>query len=203
MELEKVTIKRHIPAGGDTIKALFNPSRYQISRSNQFVEVGIPGLKAPLLQFGRGNARTLSMQLFFDTYEQGTDVREHTGPVLALMDIDKDLHAPPVCQITWGSLSFIGVLEKAEQTFTLFYASGKPARATVDVTFKEFIEDSDIRQSANFAKRYVVQRGDTLSAIAARLYDDPTQWRPIAQENGIDNPLALAPGQVLVIPAIE
>ena len=158
-ELEKATIQRYIPGGGQPIKVLFNPTEYQLNQSNQFTEVSIPGLAAPPLQFGRGNARTLSMQLFFDTYEQQTDVRVHTRELIKLLEIDTELHAPPVCQFTWGQLTFIGVLEHANQRFTLFLPDGTPVRATVDVSFKEFW-DTDQQggrlQSANFAKHHTV-----------------------------------------------
>jgi hypothetical protein len=199
-ELEKATIKRYIPGGGEDIKVLFNPTEYQLNQSNQFAEVSIPGLAAPPLQFGRGNARALSMQLFFDTYEQQTDVRVHTGKLIKLLEIDPDLHAPPVCLFTWGKLTFIGVLEHANQRFTLFLPNGTPVRATVDVSFKEFWDtkkQGGRLQSANFAKQHIVQRGNTLSGIAAQYYGDPALWRPIAEENSIDEPLALQPGQVL------
>jgi hypothetical protein len=205
-ELEKATIARYIPGGGQPIKVLFNPTEYQLNQSNQFAEVSIPGVAAPPLQFGRGNARTLSMQLFFDTYEQQTDVRVHTRELIKLLEIDPQLHAPPVCQFTWGKLTFIGVLEHANQRFTLFLPNGTPVRATADVSFKEFwdTDKQDGRlQSANFAKQHTVQRGDTLSGIAAQYYDDPAIWRPIAVENSIDDPLALQPGQLLSIPPIE
>jgi len=98
------------------------------------------------------------------------------------------------------------VLERAEQRFTLFFPSGMPARATIDVTFKEF-SDQGLRmgkhRSANFDKRHTVRRGDTLSSIAGSVYGDPRNWRPIAEANAMDDPLALQPGQVLTIPAIE
>lgn len=210
MELEKATIQRYNLQSnapeGDPIEVLFNPSEYRLSASNQFAEVAIPGLGGPPLQFVKGNARTLSMQLFFDTYEKGSDVRDYTRQVIQLLTIDSDLHAPPVCLFSWGNLNFCGVLERAEQSFTLFFASGIPARATVDVSFKEFFEASEqfrSMQSANFTKQYVVRRGDTLSGIAARFYGDPGNWRPIAEANTMDNPLALEPGYLLVIPAIE
>ena len=38
--------------------------------------------------------------------------------------------------------------------------------------------------------------------IAFREYDDPAQWRRIAEANGIDDPLALQPGRRLLIPPI-
>lgn len=205
MKLEKANISVVI-GGGEEVEVLFNPNEYRLSGSNQFAEVAIPGLPAPPLQFVRGNSRTLTMQLFFDTYEKGGDVREHTRKVTRLLDIDPELHAPPVVLFTWGDLNFMGVLERAEQRFTLFYASGIPARATVDVIFKEFTEGTEQagkNRSATFDKRRTVRRGDTLSGIAGREYGDPGNWRPIAAANGIDDPLALYPGQVLVIPAIE
>jgi len=210
MALEKAIIQRYDPENkstyGDEIRVLFNPTEYRLNRSNQFAEVAIPGLGGSPLQFARGNARILSMQLFFDTYELGEDVRDYTSEVVDLLEIESELHAPPICLFSWGDLNFVGVLERADQRFTLFLSDGRPVRATVDVSFKEFFtgeEQAGRLQSANYAKRYVVRRGDTLSAIAGRTYGDPGLWRPIAEENRIDNPLALAPGQVLVIPAIE
>jgi nucleoid-associated protein YgaU len=205
MKLEKANISVVI-GGGEAVEVLFNPNEYRLSGSNQFAEVAIPGLPAPPLQFVKGNSRTLSMQLFFDTYEKGGDVRVHTRKVTRLLDIDPELHAPPVVLFTWGDLNFMGVLERAEQRLTLFYASGIPARAIIDVTFKEFTEGTEQagkNRSATFDKRRTVRRGDTLSGIAGREYGDPGNWRPIAAANGIDDPLALYPGQVLVIPAIE
>jgi len=206
MPLEKATIQIVAGQGGAPIEVLFNPNEYRLSAANQFAEIAVPGLEAPPIQYVRGTARTLAMQLFFDTYESGTDVRDYTSQIASLLDADPDLHAPPICLFNWGNLSFQGVLERAEQRFTLFFPSGIPARATMDVTFKEFSE-SGLRlgklRSANFDKRYTVRRGDTLSSIAGLEYGDPKNWRPIAEANAIDDPLALSPGTVLTIPAIE
>lgn len=210
MELEKATIQQYDPdtmkVHGDKIEVLFNPTQYRLSKSNQFGEVAVPGLSASLIQFAKGNSRSLSMQLYFDTYEERADVREYTDKITGLLDIDSELHAPPVIVFSWGQLNFVCVLERAEQTYDLFLRSGVPVRATVDVTFKEYFDGKTHGanlQSANYAKRYVVKRGDTLSGIAGHLYEDPALWRHIAEENGIDDPLSIIPGQVLVVPAIE
>lgn len=207
MALEKATIQRYnLESGtptGDPIEVLFNPTEYRLNKANQFAEIAIPGLGSPPLQFVRGDARTLSMQLFFDTYERGEDVRAYTGQILSLLDVDVDLHAPPVCVFSWGELNFVGVLQSADQNFQLFLSNGTPVRATLDVAFKEYVYIPEDRQSADYAKRYVVRRGDTLSGIAAQKYGNPALWRFIAQENGIDDPLSIQPGQALVIPAIR
>jgi nucleoid-associated protein YgaU len=57
-------------------------------------------------------------------------------------------------------------------------------------------------QSADLMKTYVVKAGDTVSGIAGLMYQDPANWRPIAEENNIDDPRKLVAGEVLAIPKI-
>ena len=47
---------------------------------------------------------------------------------------------------------------------------------------------------------YTVKRGDSLSSIASKMYNDPAKWRIIANENGLDDPRHLAIGMALNIP---
>ncbi len=205
MALEKASIEYTVKGRSETVEVLFNPAEYRLAKSNVFSEVAVPGLQSPPIQFVRGNPRTLSMQLFFDTYESGEDVRDYTDKVTGLLEIEKELHAPPVCTFVWGGLAFKGVLERADVRFTLFFPSGIPARATVDVSFKEALsatEQGRLNSSADFTRRYVVRQGDTLSGIAGREYGDPGMWRIIAERNRIDDPLAIRPGQLLTLPAV-
>lgn len=214
MKLEKATIKNLTKE--ETIRVLFNPTQYQVTETNQFAEIGIPGVEAPPLQFVRGAARTLSMQLFFDTYDPdkedpeqkkvtpSSDVRLYTKKIISLLRLDSESHAPPICSFNWADFTFIGVVERADQRFTLFLPNGTPVRATIDVSMKELGQHKANQGrrlfSADFIKSYVVKRGDTLSRIAGEKLGDPARWRLIAEANGLDNPLALKPGQALVIP---
>ena len=204
MERQLVFIQ---PEGNSRFGVLFNPSQYGLDKANQIAEAAIPGLEAPILQYVHGNTRTLSMELFFDTYEEQTDVRAHTDKVYALLKIDSSTHAPPICWITWGSFSFRGVLDHVSGKFTLFLPDGTPVRATLGVTFKEFIDvDVLIKEnpthSADHTKTRVVKSGDRIDVIAADEYGDPAKWRPIAEANNLDNPSRLEPGDRLVIPPI-
>lgn len=204
MGLEKAFIT---PKDGEPIPVLFNPTQYSLDKGNQIAEIGIPGLGAPILQYVRGNTRTLTMELFFDTYEQQTDVREYTDQIYGLLGIQSATHVPPVCAFTWGNLNFRCVLERVGGRFTLFLSDGTPVRATLSVTFKEFIDvEVEVRrtptESADHTKTRTVTLGETLSSIAAAEYGDPGKWRSIAEANRIDNPRVLEPGRVLVIPPL-
>ena len=192
---------------GRFVEVMFNPEEYTLSRDNNFASQAIPGLSSPLLQFVHGNLRTLEMELFFDTFEQRRDVREVTQQVVGLLDIDPELHAPPVLRVAWASLQFRCVLARASQKFILFFPDGRPARAKISVSFQEFVdpgrENREVkRQTANFSKAHAVVQGETVSAIAGRFYQDPRQWRAIAIENALDDPRALTVGQTLLIPPL-
>lgn len=50
-------------------------------------------------------------------------------------------------------------------------------------------------------RTHSAQEGETLDRLAASYYRDATKWRIIAEANGIDDPLRIAPGTELVIPA--
>ncbi len=56
--------------------------------------------------------------------------------------------------------------------------------------------------AAAAADTYTVQSGDNLSSIAARFYNDASEWRPIFEANRdrLDGPESLRTGMVLRIP---
>ena len=200
MALEKATLTRASDPS-QPISVLFNPEEYTVAREVNYAQAAIPGLSAPLLQFVNGAMQTLEMELLVDTLEEhrsagsgpGSDVREQTRKIVDLMDIDPATHAPPIVLFTWGSLTFTCVLARATQRFIMFRPDGIPVRARLQVTFNEFrnveLEAKEIkRETADYSKRHTVGQGETLSAIAAAVYNDPGLWRPIAIRNGIDDP---------------
>jgi LysM repeat protein len=209
MALAKVQIT--VEHTGEKFKVLFNPEEYTLNKDNNFASQTVPGLSGPLLQFVNGNMRTLEMELFFDTYDTPQlpkrDVRDETKKIVQLMEIDPELHAPPVLRVSWASLQFRCVLARASQKFILFADDGTPVRARITVTFNEFIdadrESKEVnRQTADFSKVHTVAAGETLSSIAALQYQNPQLWRPIAIANQIDDPRAIVAGQPLRIPAL-
>lgn len=189
------------------IPVMFNPPEYQLQKTNQYAEVGIPGLGSSLLQFVKGGTQTLTMELFFDTTDLGIDVRAFTGLVIALIDVNSDTHAPPRLIFVWGTLIFPCVLESVTQRFDYFNALGLPLRARLSVTLKgnDLLADllaSIPLLSADRAKRRIVKTGETLQSLAAEEYQNARSWRPIAEANKIDNPLTVQAGEKLIIPAI-
>jgi nucleoid-associated protein YgaU len=226
MALGKLMITPLSPSGLPPISVLFNPNSYTITK---LVAWGPPreagaaaattpaesrrNLNAPPLVFGGGQARQLTLELFFDVTESGSpglsgDVRSRTDQLVKLTRIEPKHGRPPTCRVEWGrgvteDFPFEGVVNNLTERFTLFAPDGTPLRATLTVVFVEFLKsEDDLRKTDPERTTRVVMRGDTLSSIAADAYRDPTRWRPIAEANQIDDPRHLEIGRVLTIPAL-
>src|SRR5215217_5772580 len=84
------------------IPVQFNPTEISMDRTNQLAEIPIPGLDAPLQQFVRGQSERMTLELFFDTTEDGmvsgaTSVTQYTDQIYQLTKIEPGRHAPPIC----------------------------------------------------------------------------------------------------------
>ena len=195
---------------GKPVEVLFNPTEYSLDLSNTFQASSPPGLNNPILQFVNGNSAALTMDLFFDTWTDGGrgDVTLLTERIAALLRIDGSTHAPPRVEFRWGMIAFKAVIEKLSQRFTMFLSDGTPVRATLNVTFKQYrpLAEQLIdprRNSPDKTKRRVVTADDSIWLLADREYGDPREWRVIARRNGIDDPRAIRPGAVLVVPPLD
>lgn len=202
--------------GGDEFEVQFNPAEYSLDSSIKYSEKTVPGQDGPIGQYIAGNSSSLSLTLYFDTYqpptldnqaEGGTDVTEYTKKLTKLTLIDGTLHRVPLVTFLWGSLQFCGVIISVKESYTMFLSNGMPVRAKVSISMKSFYDaDTGKRgfplESPDRTKVYTVLQGEALWSIAAREYGQSGYWRVIAKENGILNPLEILPGQILKLPPL-
>lgn len=217
-QLQKATIRAINSA--TEIVVLFNPTEYTFERSNSFKAINVPGLITPLIQFVNGESDRLNMDLFLDDYTDpagptsktqksaARSVNDRLNDLFALLEIDRNLHAPPPVIFSWGTLEFTAVIEKLTRKVTMFHPNGWPARATVSVSFKEYRTLQEQlrkprRQSSDKTKRRVVIGREQLWSIAAREYDDPKEWVRIAEANDLDDPREINAGDWLSLPPID
>ena len=204
-ELAKLKIT---PECSEAFDVMFNPREYTVTKSTPWRHHNIQGLDAPTLEFTSGDPYRVQFELFFDTYECGESCRGMTDKIEKLSLVNPELHRPETALLTWGTgLAFKCILESFTLRFTLFKEDGTPLRATMNTNWKEYSPaeeqcKSKPRHSADHTKRRVVKQGDTLSWIAGKEYDDPSQWRIIADANALDDPFQLDPGTELLIPPL-
>jgi hypothetical protein len=130
---------------GVTVVAAWNPKEVAVDKSVPWTKSPESKSDQPEMQFSSGEGRSMSFELFFDTYEMGTDVHAlHVAPLLQLamvMDPDgaEDKKRPTRVKVLWGTTlpPFEGVIESIGTKYTMFLPTGIPVRATCTVKVKE------------------------------------------------------------------
>ena len=196
---------------GDDLEVCFNPREYTLSKRAPWAEHNIQGLDSPKYEWTSGQAMMLNVELLFDAYEldgAARNARQWTDKLQEMQLVNGDLHRPPILLFLWGKkLNFKCVLKNTSIRFTMFLDDGTPVRAVAACQFMEYVEPTmdlkaKVRHSPDHTKRRIVKEGDTLSWIAGKEYGNPSEWRIIADANGIDDPMHLTVGRELLIPPL-
>lgn len=129
--------------------------------------------------------------------------------IMQLVKFVRQSHQPPKVNFLWGTLDFVGLVESASAQYTMFAPGGTPVQAKVTLVIvgeeRAVLQQSaqQPNESPNRTKERTLAQGDQLWMIAGQEYDDPGQWKVIAQANGILNPRKLERAVVLKVPSIK
>jgi nucleoid-associated protein YgaU len=192
----------------------YNPTKYTVSKSLNWNKSDDKGKDAPALEYVRGEGRSISLELFLDDYE-GDGARSVVDRVAELEQLTKPLSLnmsfltrkprPPRVMFQWANpqTAFTAVISQMNVSYTMFHPEGRPARATVSLTLKEWPTklpfQNPTSHGATGIRSHRVVGGETLEHIAYQELGAATHWRHIAELNNIDDPLSLESGQYLVI----
>lgn len=201
----------------DTVAFQFNPGTLSLTKSTEWRrnpsrmagQVSVP-------EFVGSGPRSLSVDVFLDataTHDDSVERRVKslmTACVPTKKSIRRKTPASPWVRFEWGtarSVSFDGVLSSLSVDYSLFDVDGKPLRATCSLSIEEAGVDTPGQNptsgSREARRTHRVVAGDSLPQLAWREYGDATAWRIIADANDIDDPMVLAPGVELLVPAGE
>jgi len=198
------------------VDCMFNPYEYSIAKSNTWAMDPKKGLNFPETRFQQGGAMNLKLNLVFDTYAEGSDVRNHTKPLWVMMMIDRtninprtQKSEPPHCIFRWGRFEFEGVISQISEKMTLFLKDGTPVRSQVQISLQQIIDvegfpgQNPTSGGGVAPKLRVLYVGDRLDLIAWEEYGDTSKWRLIAEANAGIDPLRLRSGESIIIPPFE
>ncbi|MEY8199869.1 MAG: hypothetical protein RPS47_11565 [Colwellia sp.] len=196
----------NVDQGNEKIEVMFNPQEYELITSAKYSS------KNGNLQYNRSDLEDFTVALFFDSYEQASDIREQTKKIAKLAIptvVGTNTKRPPICIFSWGGFTYRGVVSKVQQKFIMFLPSGVPVRAELQVTFTSWLSDKDETEYSGkeaCVKIWKVRAGDRLDLIANEALNNPALWRLVADANRIDDPLFFPAaddiGKHLMIPDI-
>jgi len=128
------------------LTAQYNPKEIQIEKSATWNAAANSRGDRPDLEYTSSSGRSLSMELMFDTFEDGRDVhREYVDKLIHLITVmnpdgREERKRPPRIKVLWGNQELppvVGVLESVNTKYTMFLPGGRPVRATCSVKVRE------------------------------------------------------------------
>ncbi len=202
-------------SSADIFTCQFNPETFNLFKKNSFQPAKTTGTDVAKTAFTGGEPQNMDIALTFDTTSTGDPVFEKYEVLRKLSQVDRSAlnqttqqGEPPWVMVQWGTyIGFIAVITGLDEQYVLFTPDGTPLRAKVTVHLQQVKDDNDMG-SQNPSTRtlprrtWVVEQGQRLDWIAHQEYGNSAAWRDIAEINGIDNPMELRAGQVLVLPVL-
>ena len=133
------------PTFANRIEVQFNPTTLKLALANQTDGGKAPAMTRTSHQYLGSGTRTLTLDLVFDTADEGSSghprsVRERTAMVerFALPRANgSDKQAPPRVRFEWGKFRIDGVIDSVNIDFEHFAADGTPLRAKCSLSIKE------------------------------------------------------------------
>lgn len=128
-----------------TFTAQTNPKEIHVAKPVPWEKAKTSTGDQPEMTFTSAEGRSMSFELFFDTFEANTDVQSvYIDKLMALaLQIDgngsEDKKRPPRVKVQWGAsaLHFEGVVQSIDCKYTMFAPDGKPVRASCAVKLTE------------------------------------------------------------------
>ena len=198
-----------------TLVFSYNPSEVKTSGSATWQKPA--GAMTDRPEYISSGPQKAQLTIFFD--EWGNSDGDVSKPVNKLLSWTKPTQAsvdqhdrprPPVVAFQWGLNGALAnhkwFIESISAEYMLFRGDGTPIRATCDLSLSEYAANSPLFQNPTSGSREsrrscVLGEGDSLASIAFAEYGDATLWRSLARLNGIDDPMAIAPGTRILVPS--
>jgi hypothetical protein len=173
----------------EKIDVHFNPESLQFSITNNMENQGSGNSTKQYVSSSTGK---LTMDLIFDSTDNGEDVRLKTSKIAKFTEPSGsgEERAPPIVNFEWGLYKFTGMLESYQETLDYFSAEGIPLRAAINLTMssqdKVFVDDSTSAGLPNNAITASLNVGKGATGLATKA-GNPSAAKAIASMNGLES----------------
>lgn len=190
-----------------------NPEKYSQTFKIHYDTQAASGAANSPAKFSRVAPTEMRFELLFDaTGAIAGSPDDLNAEINAFKNIvyryDGKIHEPRYLGLFWGKLRFGARLTSLTFTYTLFTPAGRPLRAKADAAFVGY-EDSvtssrraDL-QSPDITHQVETRAGDTLSALAYKIYGDTRYVRQVARHNRLLSYRQLPSGLTLEFPPLD
>ena len=215
--LEKLLIKAYsdpdFSSNVGEYEADINPDQFNHNHSVQYTEPTNASSEGNAPKFKSIGPESVSFKLYFDatgiiTMTQGRDVVDAIEELKSIAyDYEGDTHRPNYLLISWGTFIFPCTLDTLKIDYTMFRSDGTPLRATADISFKGFINDSTRqlmaqKSSPDLTHQKIMTEGFSLPLLSKSTYNSPEYYIKIAAFNDLDTFRNIKSGTKIMLPPL-
>ena len=204
-------INKQAPQAAE-IEFQFNPKQVSITKTASWQPA--TSKRPSAAEFKSLGACTMTLEMFLDaTGTRDAGVVKAVEKLFACCSptsesMEGENPSPPLVVLKWGPVSsFQAYITSVSAVYSLFSPEGMPIRATCTLSLTEMpggLPGQNPTSGSDAVRRvHRMVAGDTLASVAYGEYGDPARWRSLAAWNGVDDPMRVPVGAVLLLPTLR
>lgn len=199
---------------GNPYAFMINPDTVKIQKNIEYNEQQAPATSSASQKYKSTPSNKLSFEIVIDCtgiVDSGrTDMAtEITALETIIYTYNGKIHRPNFVKVQWGqNITFNGVLDSIDISYTLFKPDGSPLRAKISLSFSQYISPktvtmTDAPESPDLTHIVTVVEGMSLPQLCKQVWNDDSYYIQVAGFNKLNKFRNLNGIDKLIFPPIN
>ncbi|CAD0007542.1 CIS tube protein [Flavobacterium chungangense] len=193
---------------------MINPDTIKIQKSIEYNEQQAPATSSASQKYKSTPSDKLSFEIIIDCTgivdAKRIDMAQEIEALETIIyTYNGKIHRPNFVKVQWGqNITFNGVLDSIDISYTLFKPDGSPLRAKISLAFSQYISPKsvtmiDAPQSPDLTHIVNVTEGMSLPQLCLQTWDDDSLYIQVAQFNNLNKFRNLKGIDKLIFPPVN
>lgn len=182
---------------GSPYTFMINPDNIKVQKSIEYNEQQAPATSSASQKYKSSPSDKLSFDIVIDCTgvvdSTRTDMAtEITALETIIYTYNGKIHRPNFVKVQWGqNISFNGVLDAIDVSYTLFKPDGSPLRAKISLSFSQYVSPetvtmTDAPESPDLTHIVTVTQGMSLPQLCEKVWNDDSLYIQVAGFNKLN-----------------
>ncbi|QSB25559.1 hypothetical protein [Flavobacterium sp. CLA17] len=182
---------------GNSYAFMINPESIKVQKSIEYNEQQAPATSSASQKYKSTPSDKLSFEIVIDCTgvvdSKRIDMaKEITALETIIYTYNGKIHRPNFVKVQWGqNITFNGVLESIDISYTLFKPDGSPLRAKISLSFSQYVSPktvtmTDAPESPDLTHIVTVSEGMSLPQLCLQTWNDDSLYIQVAQYNKLN-----------------
>jgi len=182
---------------GNPYAFMINPDNIKIQKSIEYNEQQAPATSSASQKYKSTPSDKLSFEMVIDCTgiidAKRTDMSKEINALETIIyTYNGKIHRPNFVKVQWGqNITFNGVLDSIDISYTLFKPDGSPLRAKISLSFSRYVSPktvtrTDAPESPDLTHIVSVSEGMSLPQLCQKIWNDDSFYIQVAEHNKLN-----------------